>query len=72
MQAWASFVESLEMEIGGETIEKWLKSLKILHFDACNIYLEANDAFQALWFEEHIRKKVLLRLFNNNQKRTGR
>ena len=69
MQAWESFVESLEMEIGGETIEKWLKSLKILHFDACNLYLEAKDAFQALWFEEHIRKKVLLRLFNNNQKR---
>jgi chromosomal replication initiator protein len=69
MQAWESFVESLEIEMGSETIQKWLRSLKILRFDACNLYLEAKDTFQAMWFEEHIRQKVLARLFNNNHKR---
>lgn len=69
MQAWESFVETLEIEMGSETVEKWLKSLKILRFDACNLYLEAKDAFQAMWFEEHIRQKVQLRFVNNNRRR---
>jgi chromosomal replication initiator protein len=69
MQAWEGFVETLNMEMGSETVEKWLKSLKILRFDACNLYLEAKDSFQAMWFEEHIRKKVLSRLYNNNHRR---
>jgi len=59
MRAWETFVESLQIEMGSETIQKWLKSLKIVRFDACNLYLEAKDAFQAMWFEEHIRQKVL-------------
>lgn len=69
MQAWESFVETLEIEIGSETVHKWLKSLKILRFDACNLYLEAKDAFQVMWFEEHIRQKVQTRLLNNNHRK---
>lgn len=69
MQAWDKFVESQETELGAETVEKWLKTLKVNRFDACNLYLEAKDAFQAMWFEEHIRQKVQQKLFNNNNKR---
>ncbi|HEV8053072.1 MAG TPA: DnaA N-terminal domain-containing protein, partial [Parachlamydiaceae bacterium] len=69
MLAWESFVETLEIEIGSDTVQKWLKSLKVLRFDACNLYLEAKDTFQVMWFEEHIRKKVQARLFNNNHRR---
>ena len=69
MQAWESFVETLEIEMGSDTVQKWLKSLKVLRFDACNLYLEAKDAFQVMWFEEHIRKKAQARLFNNNRRR---
>lgn len=69
MQAWENFVESLEIEMGNETIQKWLKSLKILRFDAGNLYLEAKDSFQVMWFEEHIRQKVHTRFFNNNHRR---
>lgn len=69
MQAWESFVETLEKEMGSDTVEKWLKPLKILRFDACNLHLEARDAFQVMWFEEHIRKKVLSRFVNNNRRR---
>ena len=68
MEAWEKFVEVQEAELGAETVQKWLRSLKVLRFDACNLYLEAKDAFQAMWFEEHIRQKTL-KLFNNNRKR---
>lgn len=69
MHAWEKFVAAQELELGAETVQKWLKTLKILRYDACNLYLEAQDAFQAMWFEEHIRQSVQLKLFNNNNKR---
>lgn len=69
MKAWEEFLKRLESDFGVETIRKWLRSLKVLRFDACNLYLEAKDTFQALWFEEHIRPKVIASLFNNNNKR---
>ena len=56
MHAWEKFVAAQELELGSETVQKWLKTLKILRYDACNLYLEAQDAFQAMWFEEHIRQ----------------
>jgi chromosomal replication initiator protein len=55
--------------LGFDTVQKWLRSLKVLKFDACNLYLEAKDTFQAMWFEEHIRQKTHLKLLNNNKKR---
>lgn len=69
MRAWDEFLTLQEIELGIETVQKWLKSLKVLRFDACNLFLEAKDSFQALWFEEHIRQKVLSKLVNNNNKK---
>jgi chromosomal replication initiator protein len=69
MQAWEQFLEQQEAELGPETVQKWLRSLKIQRFDACNLYLEAKDSFQALWFEEHIRGKAQSQLVNGNNKR---
>lgn len=66
MQAWEEFLTQQEKILGPETIGRWLRSLKVAHFDACNLYLEANDAFQVQWFEEHIRHKVCALLVNNN------
>ncbi len=68
MQAWELFLKEVEKEIGPETANKWLYTLKVTDFDACNLYLEANDAFQVMWFEEHIRKKSQRHLVNNNNK----
>lgn len=68
MKAWENFVTLQEIELGKETVSKWLRSLKILRFDACNLYLEANDSFQIMWFEEHIRPNIKLKLLNNNNK----
>lgn len=68
MRAWEDFLAHQEKELGGETVKKWLRPLKIIRFDACNLYLEAADSFKALWFEEHMRHKVQTNLFNNNHK----
>lgn len=69
MQAWEEFLKAQEVELGLETIQKWLRTLKIQRFDACNLYLEAKDSFQALWFEEHIRNKAQQKFINGNNKR---
>lgn len=67
MQLWEKYLETLEKELGVETVSKWLKPLKVMNFDACNLFLEA-DRFQLIWFEEHLRKKVLAEFKNNNNK----
>jgi chromosomal replication initiator protein len=66
MHAWEEFRNNQEDALGPETTNRWLRSLTVTHFDACNLYLEAKDAFQILWFEEHIRPKVRSLLVNNN------
>ncbi|NCF71282.1 MAG: chromosomal replication initiator protein DnaA [Chlamydiales bacterium] len=68
MQAWDTLCKEQERQLGKETVDKWLKSLKVLHFDACNLYLEAQDSFQALWFEEHMRPYIKKQFKNNNNK----
>lgn len=67
MQAWENFLKHQNTEIGQDTVQKWLKPLKILHYDAQNLHLEAKDSFQALWFEEHIRPKTKSLTNNNNR-----
>lgn len=68
MKAWEQFLLQQEEELGADTVNKWLRSFTIARFDACNLYLEARDSFQALWFEEHIRPKIAQALLNNNKK----
>jgi len=69
MYAWDNFIAQQEQEVGAATVSKWLRPLKVLRFDACNLYLEAQDSFQAMWFEEHIRQKINGKLLNNNHKK---
>lgn len=69
MRAWDEFLALQEIELGIETVHKWLKTLKVARFDACNLYLEAKDSFQVMWFEEHIRKKIQTKFVNNNKKK---
>ncbi len=58
MKAWENFLRLQEEELGVETVQKWLRSLTIVKFDARNLYLEAKDSFQVIWFEEHIHAKA--------------
>lgn len=66
MQAWEDFIAKQEGLLGKEAADKWLRSLKVVHFDSGNLYLEAKDSFQLLWFEEHIRPSLKTQLVNNN------
>lgn len=66
MQAWEQFLSALESDLGADTVNKWLRPLKVLHFDAGNLYLEATDSFQLSWFEEHIRARARKMFVNNN------
>lgn len=69
MQAWDEFLTSLEKQFGVDTVNKWLRSLRVLRFDACNLFLEAKDTFQAMWVEEHILPLARQKLANNNNKK---
>ena len=68
MQLWEDFLKVQEERIGKNTVEKWLRPLKVARFDAGNLYLEANDSFQSMWFEEHIKAKAQNELFKNSKK----
>lgn len=68
MQAWQDFITVLEKEYGRETVVKWVLPIKITKFDAGNLYLEAKDSFQMLWFEEHVKPKAKKYLINNNNR----
>lgn len=69
MQTWEKFLSIQEKELGLDTVQKWLRPLKVTRFDAGNLYLQATDSFQILWFEEHLRKKVNEKLVNANGRR---
>lgn len=66
MEAWDEFVHSLEATLGRDTINQWVRPLKINKFDARNIYLETADSLQIEWFEEHIRPRLKTEFCNNN------
>lgn len=58
MRLWEEFLQRQRKSLGEEVVEQWLDTLKVVSFDACNLYLTAKDAFQQLWFEEHIRPEL--------------
>lgn len=66
MKAWKLFLEDLEKKIGVSTVSKWLSSLEVIKFDACNLYLEAENHFQAQWFQEHIKPILDKSFYNEN------
>jgi chromosomal replication initiator protein len=66
MRAWEDFIKKQEELLGAAVVNQWLRPLKIIHFDSGNLYLEAKDSFQILWFEEHIRPIIKSHLLNNN------
>ncbi|MBS0654022.1 MAG: chromosomal replication initiator protein DnaA [Verrucomicrobia bacterium] len=68
MQAWFDFLSSHEKQLGKESVDKWLRPLKVVHFDSGNLYLEAKDSFQVLWFEEHVRPLIKQAFVNNNNR----
>jgi len=66
MRAWDDFLKKQEELLGADVVNQWLAPLKVVHFDSGNLYLEAKDSFQVVWFEEHIRPLLKTKLLNNN------
>jgi chromosomal replication initiator protein len=66
MQAWDDFLQLLNTRFGSHTVDRWVRSLKISRFDACNLYLEGIDSFQVSWFREHVLPIAEKELKNNN------
>lgn len=66
MKPWQNFLLLLDGKIGTKTVDTWLRNLKIIRFDACNLYLEAQDSIQALWVEEHVLPFAEKNFVNNN------
>lgn len=64
MKPWEDFLKQLEGEIGKPAVDRWLRPFQVVDFDAGNLYLKAQDAFQALWFERQIRKIAKERFLN--------
>jgi len=68
MRLWEDFLLSQEKSLGKEIVDKWLRPLQIARFDAGNLYLEAQNTFQIIWFEEHIRKQIPKGLSTGNNR----
>lgn len=66
MKAWFDFLLKQEKKMGKDVVEKWLSPLKILNFDACNLYLEADNSFQVAFFKEHLEPSLKNEFLNNN------
>lgn len=66
MHAWNILLKQLEHKLGKDTVDKWLRPLNIIKFDACNIYLEAQNTFQITWFNEYIKPIISKDFLNNN------
>jgi chromosomal replication initiator protein len=69
MKEWEQFLSNLEQELSPAIIDQWLRPLKVLRFDAANLYLEAKEPMLLSWFEEHIRPKLKKNGFFNENNR---
>jgi len=67
MKEWQQFLTNLEPDLGATVVDRWLRTLRVVRFDAANLYLEAQDPLQVTWFEEHIRPR-LKRFINENHR----
>lgn len=54
MKAWNDLLSLLDHELGNKTVNEWLRPLKVIKFDAGNLYLDAADSFQINWFKEYV------------------
>ncbi|MGH2613563.1 MAG: DnaA ATPase domain-containing protein [Rhabdochlamydiaceae bacterium] len=58
MKEWSIFLDEHKKTVGSDAIERWAQTLKVIHFDAGNLYLEASDPFQLNWFEQYLRPLI--------------
>lgn len=66
LKEWTSFLETQEKVAGKDAVDRFARTLKIVHFDAGNLYLEAHDIFQLHWFEQYLRPQIKNSLHSPN------
>lgn len=67
MEEWKQFLITLESELGKKNVDKWLRTLTVVKFDARNLYLQAESSFQRFWFHQYVKPK-LAQFKNRNAK----
>lgn len=68
MKLWCEFTKFLKSILGSSTVEKWISELQVEKFDEKNIFLIAKDAFQIIWFNEHILPIAYKKLLTKDNK----
>jgi chromosomal replication initiator protein len=68
MKEWEQFLANLNKDLGASVVDLWLRPLRLIRFDAANLYLEAENPMQIAWFEEHIRPRLKRGFFNENHR----
>ncbi len=68
MKEWEQFLSNLSKEMGPSVVDLWLKPLRVIRFDAANLYLEAQNPMQVTWFEEYIRPRLRQGFVNENHR----
>lgn len=69
MREWEQFLSALEQELGPSIVDQWVRPLRVVRFDAANLYLEAKEPMQISWFDEHIRPRLKKEGFFNENNR---
>lgn len=64
---WRQFVQQLESEFGSATVDRWVNTLYLVEATNSKLLIEAQDSFQALWFEEHIRPRLFQLVDSSSQ-----
>jgi chromosomal replication initiator protein len=68
MREWEQFLSFLEQELGSSVVKEWVRPLKIIRFDARNLYLKEDDPIKLAWFEEHVRPLLKKGFVNQNHR----
>jgi chromosomal replication initiator protein len=58
MRAWDAFMDLQKRQLGEDVLKKSLFSLRLINFDAGNLYLEVATPFEQTWFDQHLRTKA--------------
>jgi len=54
MKPWDALLAFLDHELGSSFVDKWIRTLKILKFDARNLYLDVTNPFQIHYFKQYV------------------
>lgn len=66
MKAWDQFLTHLSNTLDASAVDRWLRPMRVLRFDAANLYLESTDPFQIQWFNDHVKPRLRSEFISDN------